>query len=238
VRLPRDWIGPREDLVPFGPRANAVSSEPPPAAEAFWGEGSAEIHDAVRAPADGWTELAQPRGLRLGRRHAVAAVAIGLAIVAATIVLSGGFGVSGSSHRALGGSKVSVAAVLSSGVSRILKLGLPQIDVKASHPRARIVARARARAGTPARARLVRRAPRLEEAVRNRTPVRSVQAVSTDVAPPAPVSTYRPSEAVTHTETSSSTGTHSSPVRSTSSSAPVSATGESGALGPIQSPNG
>lgn len=235
VRLPRDWIGPREDLVPFGPRANMASPAPPPAAEDFWGgERSAAIHDAVQAPAEHWSEPAQPRGLRLGRRVVVAAAAVGLAIVAATIVLSGGFGVSGSPHRALGGSKVSVAAVLSSGVSRILKLGLPQIDVKASAPRARIAART----GGRARPRPARHTQHLVEAVRVRTAVTSVQPVSSEVAPAAPVSTYHPSETVTHTETSSSTDTQSSPVRSTSASAPANATGESGALGPIQSPNG
>ena len=34
VRLPRDWLGPRENLVPFGPRAVSLDTEAaPPSAE-------------------------------------------------------------------------------------------------------------------------------------------------------------------------------------------------------------
>src|SRR5205823_7705074 len=37
IRLPRDWLGPREDLVPFGPSADRHSPEPsesePPSGE-------------------------------------------------------------------------------------------------------------------------------------------------------------------------------------------------------------
>jgi hypothetical protein len=91
VRL-RDWIGPEEELVPFGPRARSadvdgglhagpsadvdgglhagpsadvdgglhagqppvgmttLTPQPPPAAADFWGERSAAVHDALRAP--------------------------------------------------------------------------------------------------------------------------------------------------------------------------------------------
>lgn len=61
VRLPRDWLGPREELVPIGAGARAESSaEPPndpegswlPTAHDFWGEGSAALHDAIRAPSE------------------------------------------------------------------------------------------------------------------------------------------------------------------------------------------
>ena len=46
VRFPRDWIGPLEELVPFGPAADraerlsagAVTSAPALSADAFWGE--------------------------------------------------------------------------------------------------------------------------------------------------------------------------------------------------------
>jgi hypothetical protein len=62
VPFPRDWLGPREELVPFGKRAYPESDrrpedpEPterplaPPPADAFWGEGSAEIHAVMPAP--------------------------------------------------------------------------------------------------------------------------------------------------------------------------------------------
>jgi hypothetical protein len=79
-----DWIGPRDDLVPFGRRPRVRSGErplvsetrgdaeseaaasrtepatpdPPPSAEDFWGERAAAIHDALQAPVDEW----QPAG--------------------------------------------------------------------------------------------------------------------------------------------------------------------------------
>lgn len=71
VRLPRDWLGPREELVPFGPRVASLDAETappadsgeaalssdngeaaPPSAEDFWGERAAAIHDALQAPAN------------------------------------------------------------------------------------------------------------------------------------------------------------------------------------------
>ena len=64
VRFPRDWLGPLDELVPFGPSAGQRSdAEPddsgvvefkaptPLRAEDFWGEASAAIHDALEAPA-------------------------------------------------------------------------------------------------------------------------------------------------------------------------------------------
>jgi hypothetical protein len=56
VRFPRDWIGPREELVPFGPRAYSGASETDAGAvaevgaEDFWGEESGALHHAVRDP--------------------------------------------------------------------------------------------------------------------------------------------------------------------------------------------
>jgi hypothetical protein len=64
LRFPRDWFGPTEELVPFGPRADGVAVAeddeqsvalgeglPPSSASAFWSEDSARIHDAVEGPA-------------------------------------------------------------------------------------------------------------------------------------------------------------------------------------------
>ena len=44
VRLPRDWLGPREDLIPFGPSAEAHDETlaTPPSTHDFWGEGAAD----------------------------------------------------------------------------------------------------------------------------------------------------------------------------------------------------
>ena len=66
VPFPRDWLGPRDELVPFGRRAlgepeagdetargHELSHAPSPGPDAFWGEDSAEIHAAMPAPASG-----------------------------------------------------------------------------------------------------------------------------------------------------------------------------------------
>lgn len=63
VPFPRDWLGPRDELVPFGrdaaeaPEADAetadvheISLAPPPGPDAFWGEDSAEIHAVLQGP--------------------------------------------------------------------------------------------------------------------------------------------------------------------------------------------
>jgi hypothetical protein len=55
VRIRRDWFGPREDLVPFGPRASGtgvveLSPPAPVRPDDFWGEDSASIHDVLEGP--------------------------------------------------------------------------------------------------------------------------------------------------------------------------------------------
>jgi hypothetical protein len=63
VHFPRDWFGPHEELVPFGPGAEEGARDdagtptplepvtpPPVRADDFWGEDSASIHNAMQAP--------------------------------------------------------------------------------------------------------------------------------------------------------------------------------------------
>jgi len=56
VRLPVDWLGPREELVPIGPGAEQASADsayadPAPIRAAdFWSEGSAALQDALESP--------------------------------------------------------------------------------------------------------------------------------------------------------------------------------------------
>jgi hypothetical protein len=53
VRLPRDWLGPREELVPLeGTTGAAASAGAPPRADDFWGEDSASLQDAWQAPGE------------------------------------------------------------------------------------------------------------------------------------------------------------------------------------------
>ena len=70
IRLPRDWLGPPEELVPIGPAARARAAQRdaeeglPPTADAFWSEDSAALHDAVQAPqAQSPERLDPPAGL-------------------------------------------------------------------------------------------------------------------------------------------------------------------------------
>jgi len=110
LQFPRDWIGPRDELVPFGVAAGsyasgAVQSDPklgpepalPLGADDFWGEGSAAVQDALQAP-----RPFQPVGelshdvptetrRRWNRRPVRAATLIGLgaaAVVCAAVILA------------------------------------------------------------------------------------------------------------------------------------------------------
>jgi hypothetical protein len=83
VRLPRDWLGPREELVPIGSRADALdrldgdtTSRLPPAASSFWDEDSGSVQAAMQAPAGEWQSprpeptAAPPKRHRRPRIHA------------------------------------------------------------------------------------------------------------------------------------------------------------------------
>jgi hypothetical protein len=71
IRL-TDWLGPREELVPFGPAADSEqarsagrdATDPVPAADDFWSESSAAVQDALMAP------YADPRHASAATRRA------------------------------------------------------------------------------------------------------------------------------------------------------------------------
>ena len=68
VHFPRDWFGPTDELVPFGPRASqtaVVELEEPALVrpDDFWGEGSAAIHDVLQAPEAGEAAAAVGAGI-------------------------------------------------------------------------------------------------------------------------------------------------------------------------------
>jgi len=104
LRFPRDWFGPPEELVPFGPRAIVTSEtspgdappkadERPHRADAFWTEESATVHDAVEvaepvAPAAATASSVPGRPPNVLIAVAVAA----LVVLTATLVLPGGGG--------------------------------------------------------------------------------------------------------------------------------------------------
>jgi hypothetical protein len=67
VRLPRDWLGPREELVPIGSRARAPETPDdappeslPPTAASFWDEDSGSLQAPMQAPADAWPGQWEP----------------------------------------------------------------------------------------------------------------------------------------------------------------------------------
>jgi hypothetical protein len=94
VRFPREWLGPLDELVPFGPSATEPAGELVDAASEFWGEGSGDVQAVVDvepkigAAAGGG---AAPGRMLAGRRLALAGVvvAVVLAAVAGTVFGSG-----------------------------------------------------------------------------------------------------------------------------------------------------
>ncbi|MBV9917137.1 MAG: hypothetical protein JO153_11615, partial [Solirubrobacterales bacterium] len=75
IRLPVDWLGPREELIPLGPAGDRDEAPAPPSASDFWGEHSADMHhvlvDPARSPERaGSDDRARPRHrLETLRRH-------------------------------------------------------------------------------------------------------------------------------------------------------------------------
>jgi hypothetical protein len=271
-----DWIGPHDELVPFGRRApdheaERPAEEPspdvfaacdaPPSAEDFWGERAGGLHDALQPP----TENREPDGAgdapvhasgaaartarplarllrrlrpapasglhaqRSTRRRVIVAGAAAISVLAATgIALT--IGVFGESAApTAGAAKTQVASVLSDGLNRILSLDLP---VTAPRP-ARAHAAVRRPSLTVGRARS--RSHYITE------PVHYVPSRATsDAAPPHPSVDAASAQATPPSPPPSATNyTSNRPASSSNAStAPVTPTGESGALGPIQSPNG
>jgi hypothetical protein len=232
VRLPRDWLGPRDDLVPFG-RSTPPAAEPELAGFApndFWGERAAAVHSVVEAPEDkpaqnppaGDSPTSTPK-VRFGRQRLAAAAFVGIAAAAAVALLFGG-----SPHHVASGARLNIAAIVRSGVSRILNAGPPRIVARATSPRTtpRTVKHGR------------RRAPRRKPAPARGQHHTSPPPASTYVArasPPSPQPTYHPSVSSPAPRTVRSTH-RAAPT--TSTGAAVSPTGQNGALGPVQSPNG
>jgi hypothetical protein len=118
VRLPRDWLGPRDELIPIGSGARAAQAEDdaqtdalPPTAASFWDEDSGSLQAPMQAPPGMWQPTPAerqvqpaPRRLRarfgwavtgafISRRRVTATVAVvaaGLLLVLAVIGRSEG----------------------------------------------------------------------------------------------------------------------------------------------------
>ena len=228
VRLPRDWLGPHEELIPFGRHSMPPAVEdsglgtsgPPPNAEDFWGERSAAVQVPASGAASDSGSAAPASRFGPGRRSLAAASVLAVAAAAvAVVVLSGG-----AVHRIAGGARLNLAAIFSSGVSRSLTIGPPRIVSATDAGKVRHTSR-RAAVTKP-----VWHASRHHGNPPAPSPTYAARATPASVEP-----RYRSNVSVSR----SGAGTSPTPTSpSRSSAASVSPTGESGALGPVQSPNG
>ena len=244
-----DWIGPHDELVPFGSRgqdheperppeevapASFAASDAPPSAEDFWGERAGGLHDALEAPAEDRGPATASNGSpspvvahtpvvhRSRRRRVVVAGAAAIVLAAATAaaLTIGSFGAS--SPATPGAPKAQVASVLSDGMNRILGLDLPLIEPRPD------------RAHSVAARHTLTVARRTSHPRYVSEPVHYTPSPPTNKAPPSyPSVEAAPAQAAPPTDTNSRPASSSS-----ASSAPVTPTGQSGVLGPIQSPNG
>jgi hypothetical protein len=85
VPFPRDWLGPREELIPFGSSAGYGTEQPTaaPGAEAFWGGDSGPLHPVLPEPVVA-VGVAGERLRMPARRLAVGALAA--VVLAAAVV--------------------------------------------------------------------------------------------------------------------------------------------------------
>jgi hypothetical protein len=252
-----DWIGPRDELVPFGPRQRTrggeisdelsaaplpTPSDSPPSACDFWGERAASLQGPILdcgpvgadsgmgAHASTAPPTPRARAVRGRRLAAVAACGVVAALVGVVLALVP-LGAGTSHGPGLNGAKLPLAALIRNAVDRNLTLAVPRIAPRSSHA-----------SGLPATraARVSRKASRGHSVSERVRYTRSAQKPTTaSFHPTATASSARVSPAPTGADTApATTSAPPSTTRATSSSAAVSPTGESGALGPIQSPNG
>lgn len=208
VRIPRDWFGPPDELVPFG--AEAFESDGGPGEsvdpDAFWGEDATAIHDAVVAS----TGVEQPsRSSPWGSawRWAMAAV---LALV-------------------LGGS--TVGWLLGNAHPRGSRSPLASADERyAPVPVRRIAKVPGATAVRHVRARFARHAKSV--------PSRQLTEVVYRSSQPAEASSGAASGAASSAGSAASGDSAGTNVASTGSKSSAPAFGASGVLGPMSSPDG
>jgi hypothetical protein len=229
VRLPREWLGPREELVPF-----AVDDEPvdplgtPPSTHDFWGEA---LSDDWSVPA----AAAAPRRRRITHRvrgvpHARASTVAVLLVIGIAVSIGGQAGNRAPSVHAshAGGVPETTTALAGIGLASTDSVG--RLHPRSSALRSRSVrhrAATTGRTNRPARRRATRPAkPHTRtmtvEPVRYTAPAVTTTSSSPTTTPPVTTPATPPATAATR----SSAGSHQP------------ATGASGALGPGSSPDG
>ena len=141
VRLPRDWLGPREDLIPFGTSSEpGPSGGPAPTADDFWGESSAAVQDAVQRdavqrPPTPARSAGRPRSLARGRALLVGLVAVAAAAVLAVLLVGGGGqGVPRrSSSSSLSASRVSPSVFVGAAAHRAVASSARALHLSTTH---------------------------------------------------------------------------------------------------------
>jgi hypothetical protein len=243
VQLPRDWLGPREELVPFGPRAwaqdtsadLAAEEEGAFAADDFWGENSESLHTAVRGPAappapvpveDATATSSRPRiSLHI---PALAAMAVA-ATVAGVVVLA-----------LLGGGRPTAAPVIAASANAQALIG--HLSSTGGTIDAGVRRLASLRLSTPIRSRRRPGSPRR----RHKAATGAVGAASSGggaaaSTPTQPAPSYTPSSTSSSAGAAVTSGSASNSAGAGSNSSGPSnqpAFGANGTLGPGSSPNG
>ena len=240
VPFPRDWLGPREELVPIGRPARDRPPDPtgeddlPPAAEAFWSEDSAALHDAVQGPSHSFERLAPPASARQPARGrlkwgfgAIAAMALAVLAVIGSVEQPPGKGRT-PPHRHVLAAGIGEQAQFESAASTILRE-----DAKSALAVHQIThARARTTAAHHARPRPVSRRS-VRHVVSHVTAVTPSQ--GSDAATSQPVT--QPVASTPPSSSSEAGSSSSTPSEQTATSAPTTAFGSNGLLGPGSSPN-
>jgi hypothetical protein len=265
VRLPRDWLGPREELVPIGSRADALdradkdtASPLPPAASSFWGEDSGSVQAAMQAPAGEWPTIPrEPAAARRRRAPRFSArwlptapvagrwgrvgLALGLiatCVIAVLAVIGLSEGPSSPADQRSAAIGTSPAASTPRGVHAVRSQALaPEVTEIRAEPRSRHVAHVRHRVAPPHGRSHGRRA----SATRHRLRVQPKAVSSPGTSGVAPATTPTTTSAPTTTPAptapvASSTGESAAP-KSTAGSRRQPALGSAGTLAPGSSPD-
>jgi hypothetical protein len=182
VRFPREWIGPREELVPFGPSAEQPQDEAAPTeggAADFWGEGSAAVQAVVE---DGAGDASVGSCPRAGRRRRPRLLVAGALLLTLVVVIGSVLGAGGAARRGHAPrSVVSLASIGPSGLSGSATHG-------ASVPRSHVVHRVRAKRAAKSHA--VRSSSKGRASVEEtESATNSVAGVNQSVSSPSPAPT-------------------------------------------------
>src|ERR1700727_3001710 len=182
VRLPRDWLGPREDLIPFGTTSErGPSGDSAPTADDFWGESSAAVQDAVQRPPIQAPSTGPPRLLARGRTLLVGLVAAAAAAVLAVVLVGGGGQHVPRRSSSLSASRVSPSVFVGAATHRAVAPSARALHLARTHHRSRPV---RHKATSPSHAAVTAGVPQ---------PVTTpVSPASSSVSTSSPVTTSSP----------------------------------------------